>query len=264
MPAQTNQSGNEYELNLPDHPPGAVQKHFSSTSGQCPNCNRDLKPTVVLCMNCGYNLAEGKVITTKLVMENEVAATADANTLPPGRPLAAMGTPSAVAVAVQQRQDDIGTNPKIDLWLPLGLIAMGLVVTFIQKLYFSDSTGEGIIIAIITAAVEIMLTIPFLLVGTIAAAKLLDLSFGPLGPALFKMAAIILGPSAIGTITTFAIGNFMGFFVGSMVAFIVYWTLVSMLFNLDGADAFYVIIIIWIVRYVSTHVLGMLSLAALF
>jgi len=101
-------------------------------------------------------------------------------------------------------------------------------------------------------------------VGTIAAAKLLDLSFGPLGPALFKMVAIILGPSAIGTITTFAIGNFMGFFVGSMVALIVYWPLVSMLFDLDGADAFYVIIIIWIVRYVSTHVLSMLSLAALF
>jgi predicted amidophosphoribosyltransferase len=52
----------EYELNIEKNPPQQVL----APSGKCPNCGNTLKPTAVICINCGFNLKEGKQIQTRI------------------------------------------------------------------------------------------------------------------------------------------------------------------------------------------------------
>ncbi len=69
------ESHGAYELSLSDSDVEDV--HMDPNAGRvggkggpspthCPNCNSKLKPGAVLCINCGYNLAEGKKINTAM------------------------------------------------------------------------------------------------------------------------------------------------------------------------------------------------------
>ncbi|MCC6679810.1 MAG: hypothetical protein IT445_02805 [Phycisphaeraceae bacterium] len=63
-----------YELSLSDSDVEDV--HMDANAGRvatkaaaptnCPSCNSKLKPGAVLCINCGYNIAEGKKINTAM------------------------------------------------------------------------------------------------------------------------------------------------------------------------------------------------------
>lgn len=60
-----------YEVDLPDASgaspaglaPGAARANAST---KCPSCNGKLRPGAVVCMNCGFNLAEGGKIQTRI------------------------------------------------------------------------------------------------------------------------------------------------------------------------------------------------------
>ncbi len=238
-------------------PPSAAQKAAAQT-GRCPACNQSINPGAVICIKCGYNLKKGKRIQT---------AVADGDAPSPGKgqgsaaissAMAAIGT-SPISRALEDHDDEVGSSRFIDLWLPLILIVVGLTVRFIEQLSFAANPTEGVVGAVIAIGVELAINIPMLLVGMILAVKLLDVAFGPLGMALYKMVAVVIGPTALGAIIAYLIGGIMGAFVGWFVTFGVYWTLLSVLFDLEGLEALYLIVILWVLDYlVALFIVGLL------
>ena len=261
-PQQPKHESGTYELDLTGvdetivEPPPTPAQQAAAQTGRCPACNQSIKPDAVICIKCGYNLKKGKRIKTA-VAEGEAAVAAEAG----GGAMPAIGA-SPVASALMDREDEAGTNKFIELWLPLGLILLGITVRFIQQIYFTGSASAGVTSAAIYVGIDLALTIPLLLTAMIIAVKLLDVAFGPLGPALFKMAAVVLGPAAIGSIVAFLIGgadgNIAGMFAGLFVSFIAYWGLISLLFELDGIESMYFIAIITALNWIVTiFVIGM-------
>ncbi len=256
-PARKQESGT-YELDLTGidetivEPPPTPAQQAAAQTGRCPACNQPIKPDAVICIKCGYNLKKGKRMQTAIAQGEAAEGAAPAGGMP------SAGT-SPIAAALDGREDEASASKFVDLWLPLGLIILGVVVQFIEQLYFTGNAATGIVSAAIYVGVNLLLTIPLLLVGMIIAVKLLDVAFGPLFQALFKLAAVVLGPAAIGAIIAYLIGGIMGSFAGGFFSFVVYWSLISVLFDLDGMESLYLIIIVMVLEYaVSLFLLGMI------
>ena len=266
--------GDMYELDLPAEPApkAASAAQGAGGDGKCPNCNTPVKSNAVLCMNCGFNFAEGKVMQTIVGGGGGGAAPAsgapltDKSGRPIGGALAHMGHSSVVAQAVESGEDAQGSNALKDLWLPLGLIILGLGFNTIQQLFFIPDVTVGLVAAVITVFVDLAISIPLLLIAMILAVKLFDMTFGNLGQALLKMVAVILGPSAIGGIISVLLGGgLVGFFVGDiMIAFILFWILLAVLFDLEGLEALYLIFILWLVQYGAALLVGAIALSFMF
>ena len=230
-------------------PPTPAQQAAAET-GRCPACNQSINPEAVICVKCGYNLKKGKRLQTDIANADSPQAAGKLA----GGAMASVGT-SPIAAALDNREDEASASKFVELWLPLGLIILGITVQFIEQLYFTGNTTAGIVSAMIYVGVNLALTIPMLLVGMIVAVKFLDMAFGPLFQALFKLAAVVLGPAAIGAIIAYSIGGLMGLFAGGFFSFGVYWALISVLFDLDGIEALYLIAIVMVLEYISSFIL---------
>lgn len=245
--------------------PTAPVSPVAANGDRCPSCNSSVKPGAVICINCGFNLQAG----TKMQTRVETDADADdadsrpaASTPSASGAAAALATPrSGVVAALENRADDTAASTMVNLWLPLGLIIVGLGMTFAEHMYFSDSALQGATQAILGVGIELAIQIPLLLFAVTLAAKALGVSFGPMGQAVFKLVAVILGPSAIGGIVTLLVGGIAGSFAGGMASFIFYWILLSVLFDLEGLDTLYVIIIIWAVQFLAGFLMVVILLS---
>lgn len=256
--AQAQPQEDTYDLDLTGidesvaEPPPTPAQQAAAQTGRCPACNQSINPGAVICIKCGYNLRKGKRLQTT------VAKGADEQTgaLPAsiaGSALAAVGGSGAVSGALADRQDEAHASSFINLWLPMGLIVLGLAVRFIEQMYFTGDATAGAVRAAIYVGVDLALTLPMLLAAMIIAVKLLDVAFGPLGQALFKLAAVVLGPAAIGAIITHLLGgDLVGVFVGGFASFCIYWGLISVLFDLDGMESLKLIVIITVLKYIVT------------
>lgn len=239
-------------------PPTPAQQAAAQT-GRCPACNQSISRGAVICIKCGYNLRKGKRLQTTVAQGDAAPKTGALPASIAGSALASVGGVSPVTGALENREDEAGTSRFVDLWLPLDLIVLGVVVSFIEQFYFTGNAATGVAAAAVHVGVNLALILPMLLVAMVIAVKLLDVAFGPLGQALFKLAAVVLGPAAIGSIIAFLIGGLMGQFVGGFASFCIYWGLISVLFDLDGMESFYLIIIISVLNYIVTlFVLGMI------
>ena len=236
-------------------PPSAAQKAAAQT-GRCPACNQSINPGAVICVKCGYNLKKGKRMQTA-VADGDAPAPGPAKAAALSGAMASIGT-SPISRALDDHEDEAGASRFVDLWLPLILIVVGLVVKFVEQLSFATNPTEGVVGAAIAVGVDLAVNIPLLLIGMILAVKLLDVAFGPLGQALYKMVAVVIGPTALGAIIAYLIGGIMGDFVGWFVAFGAYWTLLSILFDLEGIEALYLIGILWVLNYAAVLVIGVI------
>ncbi len=244
-------------LHAPAH--GAAPGSSSDGDGRCPSCNQPVKPNAVICINCGFNLKSGQRLQTAVGKPTEEAPIG-------GKATAALtGGTSRIAKAVEDREDDTPTPKWKDLYLPAALIVLGVAVTFLQAFYFGDPDDRATFAeAAIAVGVKLVISVPVLFVAMLLAVKLLDVAFGPLGQALFKLVAIALGPDAIGGIIAVAIGGgIMGWFAGFMVSIIAFWVLLSVLLDLEAMEALYMMGLIWLVQYAATF-LTLVILGAMF
>lgn len=260
---------NEEPAARADHATGSARS--ASAPSKCPSCNQPLKPGAVLCVNCGYNLESGKQLQTNIAEApaDEAANDAANETPAAASPLAALGGSSAVTRALEEREDEVQPSPIIEFYLPLGLIVLGLLMRFAQAMYFGDDAVDGFLDALIVTSMDLAISIPLLLLGLLVSVKLLSVSFGPLGQALFKLLAILLGPAALGDIVAYVVSGplgseLAGSFAGFLVAVVTMWVLLSQLFDLEGSDAFYVLIIIYVVNFIVTMFVGIFVLGMMF
>ena len=257
--------GNPFEI--PAFPPvgaagaGPIELAVGAAPpARCPSCGGEIKPTAVICLNCGFNLKTGQALNTQM---GDVP-------VPPGvvpAMLAAMGKPSATAKALEEREDDAGSNELYDLYLPAGMIALGVLIVFCQAYFaqtfdaYGGATG-GFLTAITAVGATLLVSVPLLLGGLMAAAKIGGIGFGPIHLAIFKLTAISLGPSAIAdmiaVLLTWTIDE-TGWAAGMFALFAkigIYWALIAALFNLDLGETMLTVVVIYFVQWFAAVLIG--------
>lgn len=211
---------------------------------RCPSCRNELPVGALACVSCGFDLRTGAA-----------AASAPKLSLNPGRPGAGTvavpigGKNPLLAYGAPRRelkQEDVGDNKLVDLYLPIGLIVAGFVGSYLQVTQFSKitySAADAIPIIGITVIVNLVLTA----IGCLAAIKMMDVAFGDPASASLKLCAIVIAPDGIARTISYLVGDTSGF-TGWGLSLVMYYCLFSYLFDLDGGETLLLTGIIWTIR----------------
>lgn len=131
--------------------------------------------------------------------------------------------------------------------IPLILLVFGVVIYVVAGVVGAGAAGAAIVL--LGIAIQIVLGVALGIAGCFLAAKLLDTSYGPIDTACLKLAAVIVFPSAIAA--------FIPIF-GWLVALLIYWGLLAMLFDLEPFEVIATALIIWVTRTVVLLVVASL------
>lgn len=133
-----------------------------------------------------------------------------------------------------------------NLYMPAWLLAGGVLVEMVATMLRSRGNIPA---AVVQVAFEIGLGTAVMLAGMIAAARFRGIQLGPIGTAIFKLAAISVAPAAAVAllepglrVIPFGLGSIIGLFG----QFVLYFALLGALFDLDESDTWYCVAVIFI------------------
>lgn len=231
----------------PDSPAAAP-----TSKPRCPSCGGPLKPTAVICINCGFNLQTGAKLNTAAAVE-PVAV----NTAPLGGSLAAISARSGLnadALADEQRQKQFRNEVLIPLICLIAGALLALLHAFVLRpmaieageLPFGGghptATMQDSVIALIVTGLRLVVQIPLLLISIVLVARLFGSSFGPILTAMLKLAALALLVGAVddnvSALLDYITGGFggIGWMISSTIVFGVFWGLCMMLFEMEALE----------------------------
>jgi hypothetical protein len=219
---------------------------------RCPSCGNDLPVGATVCPNCSMDMKTGRKRAAQGARSNGVAAASA------GFATSKRGGASGKALSIKGGKYD---EPKTrgfadfsktrDIYLPAGLVAAGVIVYVIQMVMGSAGDSETEAFGRKIVLVSVITDVFLMFVAMMIAVKFLDMAFGGLGPAILKLFAISLGPGAAGEIVAGVVGKnneIMGWVAGGLVALVLYWTLIKVLFNLDAGETVKLVFTIYLVR----------------
>lgn len=139
------------------------------------------------------------------------------------------------------------TDPQAvrDLYLPLWLLGGSIVVEVGASLF----RAQDVRLALIGVGVQMILGTALMLVGVLVAVRFRGIEMGTWGPALLKLAAISIAPTAAVTLFDPILSHIpLGWLLGLIAEFIFYFALLGALFDLDQSDTWYLVMVIFIIR----------------
>jgi hypothetical protein len=224
--------------------------------GNCPSCAQPMEAGAVMCVNCGYNTATGKRMGLKVEQANIPFAGKSGNagmlayqrTAPAGR--------GSARGSGRTGDYNIG-EPIKDLYLPIGLFLVGVLLTFFEARFALHIRDIGF--ALSYTGIMTMINLVLVFIGIMIATKLMELGLGPVGPALLKIAAIAVLPGAVANLIGAAIpagGSYIGWFISLLIIYGMFMGLLE----LDFQETMICTAIIWIVRTWAGYALVMLIL----
>jgi len=261
---ETYELAEDPDAGMPQPPPAEAQAGEAGHGGEaqakrtaadhgnrCPGCNKTLKPEAVICVYCGFNIAEGRPMRTEVGEEEPPDAGG-------GGPAPAAGgslieqqanadqpeerTPhqaqrrreeSRQALVEEQQYEKFRRQEYI---YPPILLGVGVLLKFIQVWARGGDAVEGVVGALISTALQIGVMVP-LLVLTLFAATLFGMAFGSLWTALLKLSGIALVPMAAASLLIGPGLLCFGSLLWLMIVFIAIWAMVTPLFDLDINEA---------------------------
>jgi hypothetical protein len=131
----------------------------------------------------------------------------------------------------------MAADPK-DKQIPLALMGVGVLVLVAQGLFFAGAAGAGATLAALAVVTAIGTAI--MVFAAIVTARLIGASFGELGSAVLKFAAIYVFAAALGSLIPF----------GGIVVFFVSLGLLMWLFELEMMHAVVFAVVLWVVNVV--------------
>ena len=145
-------------------------------------------------------------------------------------------------------------DPRRDTHVPVALLVIGFALTLVDfRFFMSAHPGAAVATAILYVGFKLTVGMILMLGGALLAARFSGVNFGPLGPALLKLAGLCVGPSAVGDLVTSMLGGDGAVAqIGLVVQILLYWGLVSYLFRLDGAQTMAVVGTIAAVKFLTT------------
>jgi hypothetical protein len=251
-----------YELDLDaEETPGANHAK-PANDGKCPSCNSPVRGGAVLCMNCGFNMAEGKKL------ETAVAAT-------PAGPEEAPA-PSTLTKK-QEREMERAAEIHAQHWMmdykaPIILIIIGFALVLINNLvlapiapafegYFG-SRLDLIVDLTIGTAIGLFINAALLFAGLFVLIWLFGSGFGALGSVLLKVLAITLLTQevtffvVIGLDVMFSTGG-LGWLIGWAAYITVMIVMCAKFLDVDFTEFRVLFWFILIGRYGAEFILGL-------
>lgn len=128
-------------------------------------------------------------------------------------------------------------DPK-DKSIPLILLGVGVLVLIVRGMFFAGPAGAGATLAALAIVTAIGTTL--MVFAAILTAKLIGASFGELGSAVLKFAAIYVFAAALGALIPF----------GGIVVFFVSLGLLMWLFDIEMMQAVVFSVVLWVVNFV--------------
>ena len=156
-------------------------------------------------------------------------------------------------------------NPRRDRNLPVALLAIGFILTAIDWGFSMQShAGAAVAAGLLAASLKLVIWMAMTFGGALLAARFAGINFGPIGPALLKLAALCLAPAALGDLATTLLGGDGAVErIGFVVRIVLYYFLVAYFFEFDGRETVIVVFTITVVKIVTAVVVGSLLSIAL-
>lgn len=156
-----------------------------------------------------------------------------------------LGYNSARRRASEEELEQVASYQRKEMLVPAILIAVGLLATFVQA---RVDLGEfDILMMAVYVAVATVINLVLISIALLVAAKMLDLGLGEIAPALLKIAAVAILPSAIGGIIQASLGFFGGMLAWA-VSLALYFVLLMWLFEMDTQEMMIATVLIWFMR----------------
>jgi hypothetical protein len=145
----------------------------------------------------------------------------------------------------RQESDDVGEAPD---WLaPTVILVLGLALT-VGSLALARGQG-GAEIGLLVVAGRVFTAVPLSIAGMFVVAPLLGISFGTIGLAILKLAAINVTALAIVMNVQFAGGHA---FFGYLIATPVMWGMFKWMFELDFNETMISVTVIDLIQFLAT------------
>lgn len=231
---------------------------IDDTGYRCPSCQQPMEVGSVVCVSCGFNV--------KLGRRGAAAASTGGMPMMAGGAVAAVGTVGGAASPILgyagsgRREQAVQTddNKLLDLWIPLGMLAFGIVASFARLMYFTDdplSFGIASVVVFVRLAIDMVM----LAIGCLLAIKLLDVALGSPGLAALKIAAIAIAPGALAEILRYYMGAGAGAYGAWVISAIMYFVLFYYLFDFDFGEVLVLSAIVFLIRtWVGMLIAGVL------
>lgn len=243
-------------------PAAAASAGSADDSYRCPSCKQSIAPGSVICVKCGFNLREGK----KMAPVRAAAASSSSG----GRPvIAPMPMRSGAAVlpygakplgakAGPSLEDSIGGEAWRELYLPIALLLAGFAAQVAIGMHQGGDFNQSLPIIGVRLAINLVLTF----IGILIVAKLMEVSFGAVGPAIIKLCAICLLVPGLSYWIGYAVGSDSGFvhmMVASTMTFPLGLVAFKTLFDMEFIDVIYCVVIISLVNdWIMMFLMGIL------
>lgn len=236
-------------------------------AGRCPSCNSALKAHAVLCMNCGFNVAEGTRVSTQVAEEAEPQRDGL-----PDRTSPATAMPMSEAQRIRQREqrdaeraaEALARHRLMEYKLPTLLLVIGGVLALLNIFAlapFSPSMTAGqasyLDIALGTAAsilINNTVTSALFLFTLLAMVAVLNSGFGTMGSTLLKVVGISLACTQVSLALHFGTDIATGGL--GIISFIIRWPIYLAMFfiaawkllELDGTELKIVFVVMVFMR----------------
>lgn len=209
LPLEPEPTGEDglYELDLDGHDEPGHAMAAPPIADKCPSCNIALKSGAVICMNCGFSMAEGRKMQTAIAPPIDT----DGNTL--------YEPANDKALGLRPDEPDVlRQHYRAEFILPIGLLTIGGVVAALDALVIAQASpvlaGS---FSFIEIALGTMIYILLLAVGTVVGIvigmalllKIYGSGFGDARTALLKVGAIALSSAALVVCGIMLFENFM-------------------------------------------------------
>ncbi|MBX2850495.1 MAG: zinc-ribbon domain-containing protein [Phycisphaeraceae bacterium] len=261
-----------YELDLDAEDNPVVKHATSSNGGKCPSCNSPVRDGAVLCMNCGFNMAEGKKLQTAIAA-SAPAPQPDSDDAPTDRTTARL-----------QRDMEVAADThKAFVWqeytLPIVLVCFGLAFALINALGLAPavneminnkgaawvpiSNREAMIAYIVAYALTLVMMMPLLLGGIFFMAAVFGSAFGNLFTALLKLFAltvfVVSLDQMVNLLMDLATGGFgfIGWGIRFSVVFAAFYPICVKLFDMESHEI-WVMLLIYVIGPIAIGMLAMM------
>ena len=267
-----------YELDLEAAEPEAAKATHAapSNNGKCPVCNTPVRDGAVICMNCGFNMAEGKR------METAVADTP--TTEAPEEP-----EQGKITRQMQRDMQTVADTHRQYVWqeymLPIILLCVGFAFVLINTLglvpavnemlnskgavWVPITNGQAMVGYLIAFVLTLVLMIPLLFGGIFLMAALFGSAFGNLFTAALKLLALtvfVVGlDNLIDLLLDLATGGFggIGYFVRLMIVLPAFYPICTKLFDMEGHEV-WIMFLIYVIGPIAIGMLAMMIAMSLF
>ena len=181
-----------------DTPASPANHAVPATGGKCPSCNSPVREGAMLCMNCGFNMAEGKKVETSVASTPSAADPADET------------DQSKLTQRMQRDMEAAEDTHKQFIWqeytLPIILLCCGLafvlintfaLVPAVNNMIMRQGSGfmsdrAAMVGYIVGFALTMVMMMPLLLGGIFFMVSFFGSAFGNLFTAVLKLLALTI------------------------------------------------------------------------